>query len=106
MGFRFRRRIRVAKGLYLNVSKSGTSLSVGGRGATVNFGKHGTRTTVGLPGTGISYSTTSHAVAEQDAGRVAPKSSSGKWVRWVLAGIFFATAAMAITASFTQHAVK
>jgi hypothetical protein len=56
MGYlRFRRRLRIAKGLHLNLSKSGTSISVGGRDASVNFGKRGTRTTVGLPGTGLSY---------------------------------------------------
>lgn len=57
MGFRFRRSLRLAPGLRINLSKSGASLSVGGRGATVNFGPRGTRLTVGLPGTGLSYST-------------------------------------------------
>lgn len=55
MGFRFRRRIRIARGLSLNISKSGISTSVGGRGATLNISKRGTRTTLGLPGTGLSY---------------------------------------------------
>jgi len=58
MGFRFRRSIRLGKGLRINVSKSGTSLSVGHRGATVNFGPKGEKVTVGLPGTGLSYSKT------------------------------------------------
>ncbi len=39
MGFRFRKRIRVAKRLYVNLSKSGTSFSIGQRGATVNLSK-------------------------------------------------------------------
>jgi hypothetical protein len=56
MGFRFRRSIRLGKGLRINLSKSGTSLSVGHRGATVNFGPKGEKVTVGLPGTGLSYS--------------------------------------------------
>lgn len=56
MGFRFRRSIRLGKGLRINLSKSGASLSVGRRGATVNFGPKGERVTVGVPGTGISYS--------------------------------------------------
>lgn len=58
MGFRFRRRIRIAPGIRLNVSKSGVSTSLGGHGFTVNLGRGKTRTTVGLPGTGISYSET------------------------------------------------
>ena len=55
MGFRFRRRIKIAPGLRLNLSKSGGSLSVGGRGATLNLGKRGKRMTVGVPGSGIFY---------------------------------------------------
>ena len=56
MGLRFQRRIRLAPGLFLNVSKRGVSLSFGRPGATVNIGgKGGPRATVGLPGTGVSY---------------------------------------------------
>jgi len=55
MGFRFYRRIRLAPGLSVNLSKSGPSLSVGMRGAHVTFGKRGVTKTVGLPGTGLFY---------------------------------------------------
>ncbi|MES1992425.1 MAG: DUF4236 domain-containing protein [Pseudomonadota bacterium] len=56
MGLRFQKRIRLAPGLFLNVSKRGVSLSYGRPGATVNIGgKGGPRATVGLPGTGVSY---------------------------------------------------
>jgi hypothetical protein len=57
VGFRFRKRIRLAKGLYLNLSKKGSSLSVGRRGATMNVSKKGARNTFSVPGTGISYQT-------------------------------------------------
>ena len=56
MGFRFSRQISLFKGLRLNLSKSGTSVSVGGRGGWLTFGKKGTRATVGIPGTGMSWS--------------------------------------------------
>ncbi len=56
MGFRYRKQIKIAPGVKLNISKSGISTSVGGPGATVNFSKRGTRTTFGIPGTGLSYS--------------------------------------------------
>lgn len=56
MGFRFQKRIKIAPGVRLNVSKSGVSTSIGGRGATVNLNSKGVRTTVGLPGTGLSWS--------------------------------------------------
>lgn len=57
MGFRFRRSIKIAPGVRLNLSKSGVSTSIGKPGATVNLSKRGTKTTIGLPGTGLSYST-------------------------------------------------
>ena len=53
MGILFRKRIRIAKGIHLNVSKSGTSLSVGPRGAKVTIGKKGVYANVGIPGTGL-----------------------------------------------------
>ncbi len=37
MGFRLQKRIRIFKGLTLNLSKSGTSWTVGGPGASVSF---------------------------------------------------------------------
>lgn len=56
MGLRYRKRIKVAPGLHLNISKSGISTSVGKPGSTLNISKRGARATVGLPGTGLSYS--------------------------------------------------
>ena len=58
MGFRLFRRIRIAPGLGINLSKSGISLSAGVRGARVTVGPRGVRRTVGIPGTGISYTST------------------------------------------------
>ncbi len=57
MGFRFRKRIRLGKGIWINLSKKGGSLSVGGRGATMNVSKKGVRDTFSAPGTGLSYQT-------------------------------------------------
>lgn len=60
MPFRFNKRIRLAKGVTLNVGQRGvSSIRVGRRGAGVSVGKRGTRTRVGIPGTGASYSKTS-----------------------------------------------
>lgn len=55
MGLSFRKRVRLFPGFYVNVSKSGTSLSVGPRGAKVNFGKRGVTLHTSVPGTGIYY---------------------------------------------------
>ncbi|MGG0643521.1 DUF4236 domain-containing protein [Sporosarcina gallistercoris] len=56
MGFRFQKRIKIAPGVRVNISKSGFSTSIGPRGASVTVGKRGVRANVGIPGTGISYS--------------------------------------------------
>ena len=58
MGFRFWKRIRIAPGVTLNLSKSGASLSFGPRGAKLTIGPGGRRATVGIPGTGLFYTTT------------------------------------------------
>jgi len=50
---RFRKRIKICKGLSINLSKSGTSLTLGGRGASINVGKKGTYLNTSIPGTGI-----------------------------------------------------
>ncbi|MFO8055733.1 MAG: DUF4236 domain-containing protein [bacterium] len=58
MGFRFWRRMKIAPGITLNLSKAGGSLSFGGRGGHYTVGSRGTRKTVGIPGTGLFYTTT------------------------------------------------
>ena len=58
MAFRFWRRIRIAPGVTLNLSKSGGSLSFGPRGAKFTIGPRGKRATVGIPGTGLFYTST------------------------------------------------
>lgn len=56
MGFRFKKVIKIAPGVKLNISKSGVSTSFGGRGASLNVGKNGVKGTLGIPGSGLSYS--------------------------------------------------
>lgn len=56
MGFRFRKSLKIAPGLRINLSKSGVSYSLGRRGLTTNISSRGIRETVGIPGTGLSYS--------------------------------------------------
>lgn len=55
MALRFRRTVKLAPGVRLNLSKSGVGVSVGVRGASVSVGPRGAYMNVGLPGTGISY---------------------------------------------------
>jgi tetratricopeptide (TPR) repeat protein len=55
MSFRFWRRIRLAPGVTLNLSKSTASLSLGPRGAKYTISPRGNRATAGLTGTGLFY---------------------------------------------------
>jgi hypothetical protein len=50
---RYRKSIRLAKGLRINVSKSGFSLTAGIPGLSMNVGKQGAFLNTGIPGTGI-----------------------------------------------------
>ena len=61
MGLNFRKSISLGKGLKLNLSKSGPSVSFGKSGfrQSVNL-KGQARTTVGIPGTGIYYTKTNN----------------------------------------------
>jgi len=59
MGLRLFRRIKIAPGISINLSKSGLSASAGVRGARVTLGPRDVRRTVGIPGTGISYTDSS-----------------------------------------------
>jgi hypothetical protein len=52
MGWSFRKRIKIAPGIRLNVSKSGISTSIGGKGFTYNTRG---RVTASIPGTGIRF---------------------------------------------------
>ena len=65
MGFRFRRSLRIAPGLRINLSRSGVSTSIGRRGAWFTFGPRGTRETIGVPGSGVYYTAQQQPHPEQ-----------------------------------------
>ena len=50
---RFRKRVKVFPGFFLNFSSSGISSTLGMKGASVNFGKKGTYLNTSIPGTGF-----------------------------------------------------
>jgi len=77
MAFRFRRSIRITRGLRLNLSKSGVSATVGRKGLTATFGPKGSAVNVGIPGTGLSYRTTSSSSSSSSPPLPASRSTSG-----------------------------
>lgn len=60
MGLRFRRSVKICKGVKVNFGKTGASVSFGTRGLHHTIHTSGKRTTsAGIPGTGLSYVSTS-----------------------------------------------
>ncbi len=55
MGWRFRKRKKLGRGVFLNVGKRSASVSVGPRGAKVNVGRRGVSASLSLLGTGLAY---------------------------------------------------
>jgi hypothetical protein len=53
MAWKYRKRVRIVPGFYLNFSKSGMSATVGMKGCSVNMGQNGTYLNTGIPDTGI-----------------------------------------------------
>ena len=57
MGMRYRKSIKIAPGVKLNVGKKSAGISVGGKYGGMSFNsKTGARARTSIPGTGISYS--------------------------------------------------
>jgi hypothetical protein len=88
MALRFRKRVKIAPGVTVNLGKKGvTSTTIGGRGASVNVGKKGVHTTAGLPGTGLSMQTQVKGPKKQ--AKAAPEeAAAGGWgvtlLTWVI----------------------
>jgi hypothetical protein len=56
MGLRFRKSIKIAPGVKVNLNKKSVGVTIGGKGMHYTVNSKGRRTTtVGLPGTGLSY---------------------------------------------------
>jgi hypothetical protein len=83
--FRFFRRVHIAPGLTVNLSKSGPSLSLGARGAHVTLSSTGVRKTVGLPGSGCYYTSKegwhsgAHSAPEFTSATAAPPVEHPGW---------------------------
>ena len=82
MGLRFRKRIKILPGLWLNLSKSGISTSIGGKGVTVNLKNGKSKATISIPGTGLSYSenSTGHPANHHLEDQAATQKSTPSWI--------------------------
>lgn len=75
MAFRFFRRVKIAPGVHVNLSRSGGSVSVGPRGAKVTAGPRGVRGTAGIPGTGMHWTREVRGGRARGGGRSDGRSS-------------------------------
>ncbi len=92
MGFRFQKRIRIAPGIRLNLSRSSVSLTGGVPGASVNAGPKGSFVNVGAPGTGLSTRT---KLGRRQRGHVAAEgNASGQGVGMTILSWLLALAAV------------
>lgn len=72
MGFKFRKSVKIAPGVKLNLNKKSAGITIGGKGAHYTVNSKGKRTTsVGVPGTGVSYS------SSKGGGKTKSNKSSG-----------------------------
>ena len=79
MGLRFRRSIKIAPGVRVNLNKKSASVTFGPKGLKHTVSTTGkSHTTVGVPGTGLSYTTSSAQPARVPAAQrpTSPKSKA------------------------------
>ena len=112
MGLRLQKRITLFKGLTLNLSKTGASVSIGARGARLNIRGDKVTGSVGIPGTGISYrqrldnlSDTEQAEHLQQAPELQATDSAieeqeDKEVTWKLLALLFFIGFVVVTALY------
>ena len=68
MAVRFRRSIKLAPGVRMNLGLSGMSMTLGPRGASMSVGRQGPHVNLGIPGTGLSTrQRVSHSAGSQSS---------------------------------------
>lgn len=77
MALRFRRTVKIAPGVRLNVGKKSASIRVGGKGFGVTSGSSGTHVSAGIPGTGVYATQKVGASKSRQTARSAPTVSAG-----------------------------
>ena len=83
MAFRFRKSIKLAPGVKLNLGKKSVGVSVGGKYGGVSYNsRNGARARVSAPGTGLSYVASSGGRAS--GGKGPKKPFYKRWYFWLL----------------------
>jgi tetratricopeptide (TPR) repeat protein len=89
MGFRVQKSFRIAKGVRLNLSKTGIGLSVGVPGARYSVHSSGRRTTsLGVPGSGVRYQKTTRGGKRRSRSAPPLPTDAGRTVVHAKPGLF------------------
>ncbi|MBQ0068140.1 MAG: DUF4236 domain-containing protein, partial [Bacteroidales bacterium] len=88
MSWNFRKRIKIAPGFYLNMSKNGMSTSIGPKGIKLNFSSRGAYLNTSIPGTGI-YNRTKISQNHNNMNTEANKNSGCRYGCGTLSLLFF-----------------
>jgi len=96
MALRFRRTMKIAPGVRLNLTKTGISARIGPRGAGATIGTSGTTVSAGIPGTGLHASEklkgNKRRPAQQTVGKVPQETKKLGVFGWL--GAFFVIGAI------------
>lgn len=91
MGLKFRKSIKIAPGVKLNLGKKSAGISIGGKHGGISYNtRTGTRARVSAPGTGLSYSTKVGGNSKKNASRSTTSTThttgikKNKWVSFLL----------------------
>ncbi len=77
MGLNFRKSVKVADGVKLNIGKKSAGVSVGGKHVGASFNtRSGARVRASLPGTGISYTKSLNSIGKKKTSRKKSKSKN------------------------------
>lgn len=80
MGFRFRKSVKIAKGVRVNFNKKSVGVSLGGKGAKISINSSGRKSaTVGIPGTGLSYTKNLNDKKTKSSGSAIPDIDTSEY---------------------------
>ena len=96
MAMRFRRSVKVAPGVKVNLSKKNVGVTVGTEGAHYSVNSSGRKTTtVGVPGTGVSYVNVSSKKHQQGGGE-ARLASKGTYIALLVLAVLLVAIGVAL----------
>jgi ATP-dependent Zn protease len=79
MGLNFRKSVKIADGVKLNIGKKSAGVSVGGKYAGASFNtKSGARVRASLPGTGLSYTKSLNSIGKKSSSSKKKSKNSAK----------------------------